>query len=532
MKNSIHKDIFYSSIAFSSVILIIFGFFFANTLYQSGMETAHSVIKQRNYAVNFFIDGFVSKANNTIEILAADERVQNAPFLPDREKQELLSLYRLLSSNSEYVSYIYSAYESKDILLPDFTPPASYDPTQQPWYISIVADKPNLSTGSPYFNSENKNWSFSSGKALFSKSRGFTGIIAIDSPIYAIVDQLQHFGDLYDSSYSFVAKPDGEIIIHPDDSMLHKNVDSLFNYSLFLENEEGEIEQSENNLIYYSHCSEVDWVVVTVVDSNEITSKIKYKILLYIIITGSIAILLGFSQSHILSKRFSKPLIQLQCKVKSVLYGQGECDPNFKYPENEIGLISEEISRLTSEEFFAKSQALQKSNQLLEKTNSELHKLSITDPLTGLYNRNKIDTELNNKRYHSARSTDIFSLLILDIDWFKKINDNYGHLAGDEVIKDIAKQFKDNSRDIDIVGRWGGEEFIIICPQINLGQALGFAGRIRKSIEEYSFPVKSTITVSIGVSEFNGIESISELIKRTDDHLYSAKNNGRNCVVG
>jgi len=534
MKRSIQKDIFYSSIAFSSIILIIFGVFFASTLYNSGMKSARDVIKQRNYAVNFFIDGFFSKANNTLEFLAADEKVQNGPYLSAQEKHEVLSLYKSLSSNSKYVSFIYSAYENKELFLPGYIPSEDYDPTQRPWYITIAADKTKLSTGTPYFNIESNDWSFSSGKALFSETYGFTGVVSSDSPIDAIVEQLQHFGGLYKSSYSFVTKPDGEIILHQNDALLKKNINAIIDAPINFENREGVIEQSVDGvqkIAYYTHCDEVDWVVFTVVDKEEITSAIQYKILLYTLITGAIALFLGFAQSVILSQRFSKPLLQLQCKIKHIINAENDLECTFKFPNNEIGAIAEEISSLTSQEFYAKSKALEKSNQQLEKSNAELQLLSITDPLTGLYNRHKIDAELANECSRATRYGGTFSLLILDIDWFKKVNDEYGHQAGDTVLKEYAELMLKNSRDIDMVGRWGGEEFIILCPRISISQAHALGERVRNSVEQYQFSIEKMLTVSVGVAEFNHKESVLELIKRADDNLYKAKSNGRNRVV-
>jgi len=534
MQRSIQKDIFYSSIAFSSIILLVFGVFFARTLYKSGMENASDVIKQRNYAVNFFIDGFFSKANNTLEFLAADVRVQNGAYLNEQEKQQLLSLYQGLSDNSKYVSFIYSAYENKELLLPGYTAPDGYDPTQRPWYKSALVNTPNLSTGIPYFNLEGQKWFFSSAKVLFSESRGFTGVVASDSPIASIVEQLQHLGGGYESSYSFVTNLDGDIILHPNDALLNKNINDVVDLAIHFNDSEGSIEQSvdgRKKVAYYSHCEEVGWVVFTVVDKQEIASAIQYQILLYTLITAVIALLLGFAQSMILSQRFSKPLQQLQCKIKNLINAPEEHHCTFKFPDNEIGIIAQEISNLTSKEFYAKSKALEKSNEELEKSNAELQLLSITDPLTGLYNRHKLDVELANELSRASRYGGTFALLILDIDWFKKVNDEYGHLAGDSVLKECATLMFKSSRDIDMVGRWGGEEFIILCPRINVIQADALGERIRSSIEQHQFSSKAAITISVGVAEFSHKESVSELIKRADDNLYYAKHNGRNRVI-
>lgn len=534
MKNSIRTDIFYSSVAFSSLMLLIFAIFFTHTLYQSGMDTARDVIKQRNYAVNFFIDGFFAKTNNTLEFLSVDKRVQDASRLPIEEQQKLLSLYKMLSTTSKSVSYVYSAYENGLMLLPDYTPPAGYDPRKRPWYRTIKAHQPYLSTGLPYLNIEAKQWFFSSGKALISDGNGFTGVVAVDSPIDTIVMQLEHLGERYESSHSFVMDPTGKVLLHHDEELLNKNINDILDVPVTFDENEGVIERRVNGtdkIAYFSRCEEVDWIVVTVVDKEEITSVILYKIIFYLLLTGAIAIIFGVAQSSLLSKRFLEPLIQLHCKILHIIDNKRESKCCFKFPDNEIGELASEISSLTNKEFYAKSKALEKTNALLEKANLELQTLSITDPLSKLYNRHKIDIELLHEHSLGKRYGGTFSMLLIDIDFFKRVNDNYGHPAGDSVIKQLGALLSRNCRDVDVVGRWGGEEFIILCPKINVRQAIELANRVRTDVEKYNFTISAPITVSIGVAEFRSHECVSELIKRCDDNLYQAKNNGRNCVV-
>jgi len=122
------------------------------------------------------------------------------------------------------------------------------------------------------------------------------------------------------------------------------------------------------------------------------------------------------------------------------------------------------------------------------------------------------------------------SLIMFDIDHFKKVNDTYGHAVGDYVLQTLTQIVKMDLRETDYLVRWGGEEFIIIAPDTDVRRAEILAERVRKSAEEYSFDQVGTVTVSFGVTQFTGDDTEDTFIKRTDDALYSAKRMGRNRV--
>ena len=157
-----------------------------------------------------------------------------------------------------------------------------------------------------------------------------------------------------------------------------------------------------------------------------------------------------------------------------------------------------------------------------------LKNLSQIDTLSGLYNRRfmnkKIEEEISKyKRYKIP-----FSVLLIDVDFFKKINDTYGHDKGDFVIKRISNLLKQNIRDSDICARWGGEEFLILVPNNNLDGALILANNLKELIEKNNFEIKENVTISIGVSTFDENSSQEKLLKSADIALYKAKENGRN----
>ncbi len=160
-----------------------------------------------------------------------------------------------------------------------------------------------------------------------------------------------------------------------------------------------------------------------------------------------------------------------------------------------------------------------------------LELISITDSLTGLFNRKKIEDEVELTRRCFVKSRIPFSIILVDIDHFKHVNDSFGHLVGDQVLKLFADVFKDNLTALDAVGRWGGEEFLLVCSDCPLETAQHRAESLRKIIEEYDFGIGSKgCTASFGVTEVSKEEAADDAFRRADDALYQAKRNGRNRV--
>ncbi|MCA1743940.1 MAG: diguanylate cyclase, partial [Desulfovibrionales bacterium] len=161
----------------------------------------------------------------------------------------------------------------------------------------------------------------------------------------------------------------------------------------------------------------------------------------------------------------------------------------------------------------------------------ELEKLSITDSLTGTYNRMKIERILDNEILRVKRSKESLSMIMLDIDNFKGVNDDFGHQAGDMVLQKMASLLQDNIRRTDSLGRWGGEEFMVVCPHTEHKGAWSLAEKLRLKIMCADFGEVGRITGSFGVSQFVAGESDDSFLRRADDALYQAKNGGRNRTV-
>lgn len=167
----------------------------------------------------------------------------------------------------------------------------------------------------------------------------------------------------------------------------------------------------------------------------------------------------------------------------------------------------------------------------LEDANRELLRISGIDKLTQLFNRLKLDDFIQKEINKSSRYQTFFSVILGDIDHFKKVNDTYGHLVGDEVLIKTAALLQENVRDTDVVGRWGGEEFLMILPQTDLAQAHCAAEKIRLAIEAHEFPQVGHLTCSFGVASFSDSDTQVKLLNRADKALYLAKSEGRNRVI-
>ena len=170
----------------------------------------------------------------------------------------------------------------------------------------------------------------------------------------------------------------------------------------------------------------------------------------------------------------------------------------------------------------------------LEKQKNEIEILSKEDFLTGVFNRRGIFEKLNYLIKASGKNDFLFSIILIDIDNFKMVNDNYGHLNGDIVLKEIAKRISESLRGGDILGRWGGEEFIVVLPYADLKNAVYIAERIRRNIKK--FPIKCgefliSVTATFGVGEYNRNLTLNKNLTLIDNALYEGKASGRDCIV-
>ena len=178
---------------------------------------------------------------------------------------------------------------------------------------------------------------------------------------------------------------------------------------------------------------------------------------------------------------------------------------------------------------------LRKRVKILEEALLKERKRSTTDSLTNLLNRRAIDDFISKQESAFNRYGDNYAFVLFDIDYFKSVNDTYGHDAGDVILSHFGKLIQRYSRDLDFVGRWGGEEFLVVLPKTDKQGALQFANKLREIIKKSKFMYKNIrikITVSGGVAQRVGQTSMESMLKHADENLYRAKKSGRDKIVG
>jgi len=252
------------------------------------------------------------------------------------------------------------------------------------------------------------------------------------------------------------------------------------------------------------------------IDEDKTNKKINnlFRIIFILVISG---ISIFFIALFLLRKKILIPVEYLMDLINKLRNN----DNNYKkiiYCNDEIGMLTEQLFNMKEQ---------------IDYNFEKLKELSTTDPLTGIKNRRSF-FESSEKFFKLARRKGLaLSIIMLDIDFFKKVNDTYGHIVGDEILKFISKIIEKELRDSDIFARYGGEEFIILLPDTDIEGAFKTANKLRKIVEDtpYEGDVEVSITISLGVAQLENEKIFNDLIKKADKALYKAKDSGRNIVI-
>ena len=521
--------LFINSILFSVIMILVIGLSFSLILYHQRLSDINQILRERNQSINYFMESFFRETKNTVSILASMDMIINAESASEEEKSEILRLYKKIMETNSHVAYLYSGYEDGSLLINDYIAPENYDPRIRPWYRSAVENSPETSICEPYQEAATKEWLTSTSKALISPNGKIAGVVSIDYSLSLLNRLLREKHSTYKTSYSYIFKEDGEIIIHHYNDRLKMN---MFEDTNALSIEDftapcGSLSyqfSSEKKIGCYSRIEDNNWIIVTVVNKSEIIRPVITQVSILMAVVFLISGIWAYSQSRVFGLMIITPLLQLKEQTESIISGMDNSKRKWDYPNNEIGLIAKKTMQLARDELLSQ-------NKKLEEQRMELEKLSHTDQLTSLFNRRQLERILEKEARRLNRCGGSFSVLLLDIDYFKKINDGFGHDAGDSVLKEISELFRNGIRTTDQTGRWGGEEFLIICPETSGDGALLLAEKIRSGVEKKIFSGSLKITISIGVAEMREDWSVGELLKRADENLYKAKNDGRNRVV-
>ena len=202
-----------------------------------------------------------------------------------------------------------------------------------------------------------------------------------------------------------------------------------------------------------------------------------------------------------------------------------------RFSESDIEALNDFASIVEDEMFLRR---IDEANQNLISQIERLRTRAFVDALTGVWNRGALFDLLHRELERAKRTLNPFSIAMLDIDRFKVVNDTYGHQVGDEVLRELCQRLQKSIRSYDAIGRYGGEEFVVVFPQAGIDRAASQGERLRKAIESKPFTLEAdskTLTISVGVTTSTDDDTVQDLLKRADDALYQAKGQGRNRVI-
>ncbi len=282
----------------------------------------------------------------------------------------------------------------------------------------------------------------------------------------------------------------------------------------------------KSHLLGIAYLPEIGWYDLTLMDEKSLLLLHGYAWLP--IIFGSLLLLALLVLGYLLHYWILKPIHKLQIATEAIQQGNYDIEPP-QVGKGEIAALSNSFGQMV--------QFVQHTKQDLERKVAErtedLHRLTEIDPLTGLLNRRGMMDRFDKEIARQARQNGELGLLLLDLDFFKQVNDLHGHAAGDLALCATANILHSTKRGYDHAGRWGGEEFILLLPECNEPDLLAIAERIRESVQALRIGTGSqtvSFTVSIGAHHSNNPQTLDAMLQQVDKALYAAKDAGRNCV--
>ncbi|MFW2557376.1 diguanylate cyclase [Aliarcobacter butzleri] len=408
----------------------------------------------------------------------------------------------------------------------------SYDPRNRPWYQSAILNENTIKTA-PYKYSHIDNIGITYAKDV-DKSKNVVGIDVLTQDFTTLYKK--HINQDFINVVIF--QEDGLVLSssNKDNSLFEKFFEKNKNINDYKELKVVDINKKEyiTKIVQLDTLNKQEYIVIFA-DYEKITEPYlsqTFKLLLTFIIIAFLMFPIMIYLSGIIIKPIYN-LVKQSIKIKNRKYNDVS---QIESPILEIALLSASFENMAqsinSYQNSLEEKVKQRTEELLVK-NAELLRLSITDNLTKLYNRVKLDKSLQEEMNRSLRYNTNFSIILLDIDYFKKVNDNFGHQVGDEVLIESAQILSKNIRNVDILGRWGGEEFLVICPETKIEDAIKVASHINEAIKLHKFSTyPNTITMSLGVASFNkDIKNVDDIILNADKALYQAKEEGRDKVI-
>lgn len=514
---------------FSCLLILALTLHFYFGMYPHLQESSKSFLQEKNRSLNNFIEAYFNEMIHTLQMLASYPELLPSASGSKENPQLVVQYLSAVKKFNTHVYRVYSIYQDGTILAPDSMPKNNGSIQNFSWYLERL---PQLQQQDLFIGFLQQDPS--SGDALLSllhrlihPEYGFVGLLVIDSRVENIVDQLKFRSSFYTSSYSFILDKNLICLAHPRQELIGVHfldtvkLRSAFGKSLFFNYDFEGIRK----IAYASYLENSGWYLVTTVNEEELFSPIIKIMLLYVLEIIVLVLIFSVIFYYFWNHEILEPLRSLREYVYTVIHNDSlvESGITLSLPNHEIGQIAQYIGKLTSQSLYQKNQELLEKNKLLES-------LAIHDFLTGLFNRRKIEELLKTEYERCVRYNTSLSLILYDIDFFKNVNDSYGHQEGDRVLKELTLLISHNIRKTDMHGRWGGEEFLVILPETPISVVQEVAEKLRKVVESHDFELPQHITISAGVTVVQTDETLDKVLQRLDSALYMAKKTGRNRV--
>ncbi|BBO78028.1 hypothetical protein DSCW_54450 [Desulfosarcina widdelii] len=505
----------------------------ANELYNTTTQTAGEVdfwLKARLYDLKVFSSSYIvsenlqrilGKQQDNIERLVALDRVK--AYLQS-VRQKFTDYRELILVNMIGESLVSSGTETPVVNLPD------------QWFQQLEEGKPVI--GTPYWDPTLKRRVVVLAEEIKSPDNKRLGILATKTDLASLVNILRRKASkstdeiyLTDARGTLIATSAPDFDGSSRSDLAAKTLAAGVDFSRLPVEYDSHRDQKVVGLGAMVPSS--DWAVVAEMEKSGAYADIVRLGTWTVVLVCVLLMAMGLF-AYLLGHSIVKPLQRLSGEAGKVASGDLEVDLPV-HGNSEVSYLTQVFNHMVASLRRGREEISQAHEALIEK-NRELHRLSITDSLTGIFNRKHVMDLFDMEFIRTQRYGTPFSVLIADLDHFKSVNDTYGHLAGDSVLRSIAKAMVESVRACDHVGRYGGEEFVVVLPNTAIDGAMDMAERIRQTIRRVKFNndgEEFSMTLSVGVAVCHDDDnSVEAILKRADDALYRAKANGRDQVIG
>lgn len=504
---TIRNEIFLLSFLFLSIVSLIFTGILFKMIYDHSMESARNSLRQCNEQIVTYTEGLFHENASVLELLAKNPSI----IYGGRDPAVALAIYDVVRKNNTNITYLYSGYSDGRLYINGYAVAEDFDPTSRPWY--KAAEDTDGVARLVYKDVISEEWMFSQSTKLIDGKGNMAGVISMDYSNENISRQLSAKYQ-YESQRSYIIDSNGTVLIHPEekyinDSLFHYMGEDVWNDVFFKAGNYGEyMKDGIKVMLYYEQIPETEFIVITAIDASEVTAPVIRSLQYLLLLVICVSIALGFVLSHILIRRFAKPIIALENRIRRVADGCSDDRDHLGFSNVEINGIADSI------EIIIKNMAKR------EEQHKAAEYLSFHDSMTGVYNRRFFMEELSSlhrKRYYPL------CIICCDINGLKLVNDVFGHDAGDRLIKKVAGCLEKSCRTSDTLARMGGDEFSIIMPHKTVKDAEIILEEIRKALsKEVVCGVQVSASLGYAVKEKKE-ESFEETLQRADKMMYADK---------